>query len=500
MSNEERLQSLINELEQKNEKQEAEIQRLQDKIDRLEHNLSVVSKLSFGAKSEKTEYLADGQLSLFNEAEKESDGKDPAKEKKTVVKEHTRKSKRTREELSENLPVKEVVVSLPEEERKCDNCGADMELVGKEYVHSELVYEPAKYYVRKTLVEVWKCTQCSTDESRDTDLPDIEKASFKKAQAPKLLIPKSFCTPKLLAHIIYEKYVNAMPLYRQEKALEAIGVHLSRTTMANWIIYAAKQWFKPVYEKMHEQLLTLPVVHADETVVQVLKEPGKKPQTDSRMWVYCGGDEKKYVLFQYQPTRNGDHAKRFLGDYGGVLVTDGYAGYNKLTNVTHAACWAHVRRKFAEAIPADSEAAKASKAAKAIAYINGLFSAERDVTDMEEIANIRNESSQKLVKDFYDFLGSFTANGAALQKAVGYAVSLKKWLTAFLDNPMIPLSNNRAENAIRPFVIGRKNWLFSDTVHGAESSAIIYSLIETAKANAQNPETYLVDLMKNMNP
>ena len=169
MSNEERIQQL-----------EEENKRLRNQIDRLEHQLSVVSKLSFGPKSEKTEYLAEGQLSLFNEAEKESDGKDPAKEQKTVVKEHSRKQKRSREELSETLPVEEVVVSLPEEERKCDVCGADMALVGKEYVHSELVYVPAKYYVRKTFREIWKCTRCSTDESRDPDLPDIETASFKK--------------------------------------------------------------------------------------------------------------------------------------------------------------------------------------------------------------------------------------------------------------------------------------------------------------------------------
>ena len=224
------------ELLKKYEALEAENERLNKKIDRLEQQLSVVNKLHFGPRSEKTEYL-DEQLSLFNEAEKESDGKDPAKEKTTVVREHTRKAKRTREELSETLPVEEVIVSLPEEERKCDVCGADMELVGKEYVHSELVYVPAKYYVRKTFVEVWKCTQCGTDESRDADLPDIEKAQFKKAAAPALLIPKSFCTPELLAHIIYEKYANAMPLYRQEKALEAIGVNLPRITMANWIIY-----------------------------------------------------------------------------------------------------------------------------------------------------------------------------------------------------------------------------------------------------------------------
>ena len=216
------------------------------------------------------------------------------------------------------------------------------------------------------------------------------------------------------------------------------------------------------------------------------------------MWVYCSGEraDRKYVLFEYRPTRSGDHAKRFLGDYSGALVTDGYAGYNKLTNVTHAGCWAHVRRKFVEALPKDEEAAKTSMAAKAIEYIDRLFHAEREAEDAGTIAGIRDEISKRTVDEFYDWLGSFTASSAGLQKAVGYAVSMKKWLTAFLSDPEIPLSNNRAENAIRPFVVGRKNWLFSDTVRGAESSAIIYSLIETAKANGQNPEIYIAELLK----
>jgi transposase len=492
MSNEERLQQEV-------ERQQAEIQRLNDKIDRLEHQLSVVSKQALGPRSEKTEYVTDEQISLFNEAEKESDGKDPTKEKKTVVKEHARKQKRTREELLKDLPTEDVVIPLPEEERNCPECGAQMEPIGKEYVRQELVWVPSRCFVRNIYAEVLKCPSCGTDESKDTALPDIEKAQIRKAQVPAAMIPKSFCSPELLAHIICEKYVNAMPLYRQEKDFKAKKIPLSRTTMANWIIYAARTWFEPVYTRMKKELLSSHVIHADETVVQVLKEPGKKAQTESRMWVYCSGaqEPKKLVLYEYQPTRNGDHAKRFLGDFSGILVTDGFAGYNKLTNVTHAGCWAHVRRYFVEALPKDKEAAKESKAAKAIEYIDSLFAAERDVKDVGKLRKIREETSRNTVDEFYEWLGTFTANGAGLQKAVGYAVSMKKWLTAFLDDPTIPLSNNRAENAIRPFVVGRKNWLFSDTVNGAKSSAVIYSLIETAKANGINVEQYLVSLLKN---
>ena len=513
MSNEEKLQARVAELEAKREQLEAEnehleaekgqlkteLEQMKDRIDRLEHQLSVVNKQAFGPRSEKTEYVTEEQISLFNEVEKESDGKEPAKEKQTVVKEHARKQKRTREELLKDLPAEEVVIPLPEEERNCPECGAQMEPIGKEYVRQELVWVPARCFVRNIYVEVLKCPSCGMDEGKDAALPDIEKAQIRKAQAPAALIPKSFCTPELLAHIIYEKYVNAMPLYRQEKDFKAKNIPLSRTTMANWIIFAATTRFEPVYAQMKQELMRSHVIHADETVVQVLKEPGRKPQTESRMWVYGSGEheKKKIVLYEYQATRNGDHAKRFLGDFSGVLVTDGFAGYNKLTGVTHAGCWAHVRRYFAEALPKDKEAAKGSKAAKAIEYIDSLFSAERDVKDVEKIRKIREETSRKTVEDFYDWLGTFTANGTGLQKAVGYAVSMKKWLTAFLDDPTIPLSNNRAENAIRPFVVGRKNWLFSDTVNGANASAVIYSLIETAKAKDVNVEQYLTFLMKN---
>lgn len=483
MTNEEK----IRQLQTENQTLQTENNALKSEVERLQNRVDWFCKQHFGQKSEKTEYLADGQMSLFNEAEKENDAE--AEKKTTVVKGHTKKPRRTHEELAKDLPVEEVVEELPPEKRNCPECGSEMQPVGKEFVRDELVYVPAKLYVRKVYVQTYKCDWCE---------PETEKTRFKKAAAPEPMIPHSYCTPELLAHILYKKYVNGIPLYRQEKDFAAKGVPLSRAAMANWVIYAAKKYGEPVYDKLHKELLQSELVHADETVVQVLKEPGRKAKTDSRMWVYCSGktDERQIVLYEYQPTRKGDCATQFLTGFDRYLVTDGYAGYNKLTLVTHCGCWAHARRKFAEALPSDKETAKTSMAAKGIQDIDSLFQWERTSEAMPEKDM---KKAQEIVDAFYEWLDSFTTTGQKLQSAVGYALSQKKNLTAFLQDPIIPLSNNRAENAIRPFVIGRKNWLFCDTPGGAKASAIFYSLAETAKVNSINIESFFAEILNPVN-
>ena len=199
-------------------------------------------------------------------------------------------------------------------------------------------------------------------------IKDIPKQVFGKAMAPAALIQESFCSPELLAHILYSKYVQAVLLYRQEKDYAACGAKLSRQTMSNWVIWAAVSKAKPVFDLMKEKLLSQPVVHADETVVQVLHEPNKKAKTDSRMWVYCTDKsaDRYIALFDYSPTRNGDNAAKFLGYYSGYLVCDGYYGYNKLEMVTRCGCRAHARRKFVEALPTDKELVPTSMAAKGV--------------------------------------------------------------------------------------------------------------------------------------
>lgn len=488
----------------------AENAALRDENAELKEQLAYLKKIVYGQKSEKSEVVLekDEQLSLFNETEEEAEVSVKGTHT-TEVKAHKR-VKRTRDEIMADLPVEEVFHEA--EDRTCDRCGSEMVVIGKEKIRDELVYVPARMYLRRHVAEVVKCTSCGRDEAKDAGLADIEKCNIRTAGVPAPMIPGSFCTPELLAHIAYEKYCNAVPLYRLEKDFAAKGVSISRTTMANWIVTASSLWLKPVWNQMHRELVTSDVIHADETVVQVLNEPGKKAKTDSRMWVYCNGktDGHSNILFEYQPTRNGDHASRFLGDYRGYLVCDGYDGYNKLKSAVRCGCWAHARRKFVEALPSDKTLIETSTAAKGVEYCNKLFMLERKFNGLDEKGNKvsaplspeqrydeRQKYSRPLIDEFFGWLeGLIPAGGTKLAKAVSYAKSERKYLYRFLESGAIPIDNNRAENAVRPFCIGRKNWLFSASVKGVEASAMLYSVAATACANGINVENYLTELFR----
>lgn len=488
---------------------------LKEENDDLRQQLANYKKALYGQKSEKTDVVLESaeQLTVFNEADTEADITVKQAGEPVTVAAHTRKPKRTHAEILDALPVEEVL--HPIEDRTCPECGNEMVTVGKEFVRDEVVYIPAKMLVRKHYAEVVKCPACGADEAIDASLPEVPAPVFRKAAVPAPMILHSFCSPELLSHIIYGKYVQAMPLYRQEKEYTALGVSLSRTTMANWIIYAANKYAKPVWEAMKSELLTGNVIHTDETVVQVLNEPGKKAKTDSRMWVYCSPKSSGHysVLFQYCPTRSGDNAVRFLGDFSGYLVCDGYDGYNKLTRVTRCGCFAHVRRKFVEALPADKELLPSSRAAEGVEWCNKLFELEREYDGSEKSRKTglpltpeekyrqRQERSKPVIDGFFAWLNTVNPSGGTkLSKAVQYALNEKKYLRRFLDSPDVPIDNNRAENAVRPFAVGRKNWLFSDSVRGAEASAMFYSLAAAAAANGLNVEKYLTELFVSDQP
>ena len=500
---EQRKERTIDEIAAENDVLRAEIERLQQQVDMLR-------KAAFGQRSEKkmlhnTENPE--QLSLFNEAETEARREES---EEVTVPAHKRKKKRSRAEILKELPVEEVIHEV--EDRICDKCGSEMKTVGKKFVHDELVYVPAKLFIRKHYVEVVKCTSCGKNESKDAELDDIEKEHFRKAKAPAMLIPRSFCSPELLAHVIYSKYINGMPLYRIEQDMKDHGVMLSRTTMANWIIKIAEEKAKTVYELMKAELLSGRIIHADETVVQVLHEPGRSAKTQSRMWVYCtpACSEKYLVLYDYCQTRGGYNAVSFLGNYDGYVVCDGYDGYNRLTQAKRCGCFAHVRRKFVEALPTDKELWEASVAAEGVKRCDRLFALEREYDGRdkdgkkvreplspEEKNRRRNEEVRPLLDDFFNWLMTVDpVSGSSLAKAVQYALNEKRYLYGFLADPGIEISNNRAENAIRPFVVGRKNWLFSDSPKGAEASAMLYSLLVSAKMNGLNAEEYLVKLFR----
>ena len=419
-------------------------------------------------------------------------------EETIIVPEHKRKKKRTFEEAMADLPVEKVIHEL--EDKTCDKCGAEMIEIGKEE-RDELVYTPAKFHIRRHIIKVYKCTKCGSAPEKDAELEDIEACHIVKAYYPKPMIQGSYCSPELLAHIIYEKYGKAVPLHRQEKDLASKKIPLLKATMSNWVLTAAEQWCLPVVRKMTEQLLSSEVIHADETVIQVLHEEGRKATSESRMWVYCNGriNDQSIVIFDYKPTRKGANAAEFLKGWSGYLVRDQFSGYHVLKNVKHCGCWAHMRRRFVEAIPSNKKLHSTSVAVQAVERIKRIYHEEGLLKNCS--ADERYKERQKIIKplidEFFAWLEPLPVSGKnKLAEAIGYAKNEKAYLYTFLENGNVPMGNNRAENAIRPFAVGRKNWLFSNTARGAECSAALYSIVSTAQANGLDAEKYLTELFR----
>jgi transposase len=484
---------LINVQEEQIEACTKQLDNQQSQIDRLTEMFKQAQKARFGSSSEKARYiLGEGheQESLFNEAEvcaPEEDGDEP---ESVVVESYKRKPKRTKEELAKDLPVKKVVVAIPEEERFCDICESGIHPIGQELVRRELSIIPSQAYITETYRETYACDVCE----KETDETNIIKP-----EVPEPVVKRGLASPSSVAHVMYQKFVNAMPFYRQEKDWANYGVTISRATLANWIVYTSTHWLQPLWEKLKELLLTSPVILADETVTQVLKEPGKTPQSQSRMWVYCTGNVARpppIILFEYQPDRSGENPKAFLKvDRPFYLLTDGYAGYNSIENAINCACWAHMRRYYEEAMP--KNAPKDNKARIGLKYCQKLFALEDKFKDLsaEERLEKRLMQSKPILDEYFAWVKSVDAlAGSKLSKAIVYAGNQKTPLSAFLLDGQIELSSNRVENAIRPYTVGRKNWLFNDTVHGAKASATAYSIIETARANGINPYKYLLHL------
>lgn len=297
-----------------------------------------------------------------------------------------------------------------------------------------------------------------------------------------------------------------MPLYRQEQQLSRLGIELSRQTMANWVLNVADPWLKIIYDRLHVELLDRDILHADETTLQVLKEPGRSAETKSYMWLYrTGRDGPPIVLYEYQTTRASKHPDRFLSGFKGYLQTDGYSAYGKLTGITLVGCWAHARRKFTEALKALPAAQKDKPVAASVGleYCNRLFAIERQLKDVsdKERYDKRLEKSKPLLDEFYIWLKKQkqqTLPKSTFGQAITYCLNQWDCLNSFLLDGRLEIDNNRAERSIKPFVIGRKNWLFTNTPRGARGSAIIYSVIETAKENNLKPYNYMFYLFEQL--
>lgn len=444
----------------------------------------------FGPKSEKVP-LADGPqpLLLFDLPETAAPDEEDRAEK-IHVPAHNRK-KRGRKPLPADLPRVEQLHDIDDADKVC-GCGCSLVRIGEE-TSEELDIIPAVVQVIRHIRPKYACPDC---EGVEDDGPTV-----KIAPVHPQIIPKSIASAGLLAHILTDKFIDHAPFYRQEKKFLRLGVEISRTSMCNWAMQAASAC-QPLLNLLQDEVLSGNIINIDETTLQVLREPGRPPTSKSYMWIFRRGDpEKPVLIYQYHPTRSADVARSFLGDFQGFVQTDGYSGYDfldGLEQVSHVGCWAHARRKFMDMVKAQGKKRKPGSADKALSFIRKLYKLEKKARkvklDADSIYEMRQKHARLILDDFHKWLlkkQSQTPPKGLLGKAVSYTLNQWQRLISYIEDGNLTMDNNMAENAIRPFVIGRKNWLFSGTPEGAEASALLYSLIETAKANNVEPYAYL---------
>lgn len=482
-------------LEKENVELKQEVDALKNKLSRLYEIIANQQRARFGQSSEKSTYVLPDceQLRMFNEAENEQDNSAPEPTETTLVAAHERKKKKTIDELAQNLPTEKILVDIPEEDRVCDHCGGELKRVGEKFVRRELEIIPRQVKVLEYYTVTYACPACENKSGY---------ASFYHMDPPPALLKHSLASPSSVANVMAMKYADGIPLARQEKIWKRDGIELSRATLANWMIQTAQTWLKPLYRQMKHHLLEQNVIHADETVIQVLKEEGKAPTAESRMWVYASAPLafEQIRIFEYQPDRSGKNPAAFLKDFKGCLVTDGYPGYNAVSSAAHCGCWAHMRRYWRDAMP-EGATLENSKAASGYEYCNKIFALERKFQGytVAQRLSCRKNITAPILEAYWNWIDKLDPDdGSKLKDAVVYARHQKESLCEFMNHGEVEISNNTAENAIRPFVVGRKNWLFSDTPKGADSSAIIYSLVESAKANDLEPYAYLKYLLENL--
>ena len=414
-----------------------------------------------------------GAGEVFNEAEDILDEHDKAL-LATSASVKTEKAKPKRRPLPAQLPRVEVVVDLDEGDKKCDCCQSLLHKMG-ESSSEALEFVPAHIKVIKTIRPKYTCRHCERE--------GVESV-VKTAPMSATVIPKSIATPSLLSQIITCKYQFGLPLYRQETLFADIGIELSRQTMSSWMLRCA-ELLSPLYQHLKEVLLSQAVIHGDETPLNVINAD----KATSYMWLYCCGDDRlgkgtNIVLFDYHNSRAGHCVVDFLDGYQGYMHVDGYKAYEQ-TKATLVACLAHIRRKFIEAKGNNKKTVKADVALNLIRKLYGIEQAIKDKSHDEKF-KIRQRKAKPIVDELYQWLIKHKDKippKMALGKAITYAINQFEKFRRYLDDGRLSIDNNRAERAIKPFVIGRKNWLFSNTCNGAHASAILYSLVETAKAN-----------------
>ena len=467
--------------------------------DNLKEEVDLLRKKLFGTSSEKRVLDIPGQLNFFNEAELEQD---PAlaqvEELEASSSEKTPKKRKTRAtdaERFKGIPVEKEYLDLSEKEKNCPVCGTALKQIGEEFVRRELVFIPARLKVREYYSRNYECPQCSQH-----GIPVIKKG---KDGRPHMLY--GMACAGTVAWVMYQKFCNALPYFRQEKDWKQYGASITRKTMANWVIQNSEAFFLPMYEYFQRKLLEREFAMADETPLQVLHEPGRRAQTQSYMWLFRSGEDglPPIILYKYSETRAGENAVDFLRDFKGYLMCDGYSGYNKVPDAKRTACWAHIRRYLTDAIPKGKALDYTQPSVQGVMYINQLFHLEDIIkakhTSFDAIKKARLEKEKPVVEGFLSWLDQQApVRGSRMDKAVTYIQNRRSYLTTYLEDGRCSFSNNLSENAIRPFTVGRKNWLFCDTPNGAQASALVYSMVEIAKANGVNVYHYLTYLLEKM--
>jgi transposase len=454
--------------------------QLQARNDFLEEQFRLAQQKAYGRSSE----AHPGQGELFNEAEQLVEEVVAEPEQQEIS--YTR-NKPKRKPLPETLPREQVVIDLADDEKVCDCCQGELHQIGEDK-SEKLEFIPAQVKVLEFIRPKYACRAC---DKKGTEV------KVKQAPMPKAIIPKGIATASLLSQIVTSKYQYGLPLYRQEALFRQYGIELSRKTMADWMLRCADS-LQVLYDHLRQILLQQAVIQADETTLKVVNED----KAQCYMWLYCTGtdaptdsDIPNIVLYDYQRSRAGQCAVEFLDGFTGYLQVDGYTGYEQTLAIL-IGCWAHARRKFIEAKQAQPKG-KSGKADMALNLIQKLYGIEARIKDKtaQDKQAIRQQQAKPVLDKLYAWLQNANMPPKSkLGEAITYCLNQWPKLTRYLEDGRLNIDNNRAERAIKPFVIGRKNWLFANTANGARASATLYSLIETAKANGLIPFDYLMDL------
>lgn len=476
-----------------------ENEELKETIEQMRALLRLGSSQKFGASSERLKQEQAGQMSLLNDEpfgvfnEAEAIIEEEAQELEEPKKGHARRIKGEvggSKRCFDHLPVVEVIEELPEKEQSCPSCHGQMkQMTSSERIEIEVI--PAQIIKKKFITHSYVCNQCSQEGVLN---PIV--------QAPKRLpvIPGSYVSASLMAYIMAKKYWERTTIYQLETMLLNTGIKISRATLSRWIITGAELYLRGVYDLLHQELVHSDILHADESKVQVLKEKGRRPQQTSYMWHYPSGhlEPKQIRLYEYRPGRAAEYPLAFLDGFSGYLHSDGYQVYHKIPGVTNVGCHAHARRMFVDTIKSLGPSAKNlhSKTLEGFMFFEDLAELERKFKNMtpEERYEARLKQSKPKLEALKAWLvktrGEVTPK-SALGKAIAYSLNQWEYLMAYLKDGRLEMTNNRAERGIKKFVMGRKVWLFSDSVAGAEASEVIYSIVETALANDLHPYEYL---------